>query len=124
MALLSILELDLLDGRVDDENPGVVLLRVGRDEVEAPVVRRVLLGEAPDPLAVLELHDRSLALAPRDGETLCAVDLAPGGAVVLHVEQSLEVLDLDGGRDASAFAGKEVEALAVRPEILRVTTQG
>src|SRR5215510_11088913 len=112
MALLSVLELDLLDGRVDDEHPGVVLLRVGRDEVEAPVVRGVLLGEPPDPLTVLELHDGPLSLSAPDAEALGAVDLTPRRAVVLHVEQGLQVLDLDGGRDPPALAREQVEALA------------
>src|SRR6266545_272047 len=95
MTLLSFLELDLLDGRVDDEDPRIVLLRIGGDEIEAPAVGGVFLGESPEPLAVPELDDRLLPGRRLDAEAPGAIDLPAGRAVVLHVEQRLQIVEPD-----------------------------
>src|SRR5205809_8139011 len=86
---LSVLQLDLLDRRIDDEDPGVVLLRVRRHEVEAPAVGGILLREAPDLFAILELDDGPLAGSRLASEAFRPADLQAGLAVVLHGAQRL-----------------------------------
>src|SRR5262245_47792037 len=124
MTLLSVLELDLLDGRIDDEDARVVLLRIGGNEIEATAVGGVLLGETPELLAVLEFDHRFLSGRGLDAETFGAVDLAARRAVILHVEQRLQVVEPYRRRNPAPLAGQEVERIAIRPEILRVSSLG
>src|SRR2546427_12699138 len=85
---------------------------------------RSLLREPPEPLAVLELDDGLLADRSLAAEAPGAIDLAARRAVVLHVEQRLQIVEPDGGRNSPALARQKVERFAVRPEILGVAALG
>src|SRR2546427_8837374 len=62
---------------------------------------RSLLREPPEPLAVLELDDGLLADRSLAAEAPGAIDLAARRAVVLHVEQRLQIVEPDGDRKST-----------------------